>query len=98
MTRGVILTHVTVTTTWHDDSLTRDNFLIFFKKLKIKIQNKKKINKKINKKIQKIEELTRDTPSNGVNVDLTARTNVKRFNKKRDHFETFKNLGIILRF
>ena len=69
--RGVILTRVTVTATWHDYSLTSGNFLIFLKKIK-----------KINKKIQKIEELTRDTSSNDVNVDLTARTNVRRFNKK----------------
>jgi len=93
MTRGVILTRVTVTTTWHDDSLTRDNFLIFVKKLIKKF--KKKNN---NKKIQKIEELTRGTSSNGVNLDLTGRANVRRFNKKGDHFETFKNLGTILRF
>ena len=78
MTRGVILTRVTVTATWHDDNLTRGNFFNFFKK----IQNKKKIQKKI----QKVEELTRDTPSNGVNVDLTARANVRRFNKKGDPF------------
>jgi len=52
--------------------------------------------KKINKKIQTIEELTRGT--NGVNLDLMERTNVRRFNKKRDQFETFKNLGTILRF
>ena len=92
MTRGVILTLVTVTATWHDDNLTRGNFFQYFKKnskSKFKIKkNKKKIQKKINKKIQKIEELTRGTPSNGVNVDLTARTNVRRFNKKGDHFET----------
>jgi len=69
-------------------------FLIFLKKIKIK----KKIQKKINKKIQKIEELTRGTPSNGVNVDLTARANMRRFNKKGDYFETFKILGTILRF
>jgi len=74
-------------------------FLIFLKKFKIKNKNSKfKIQKKINKKNQKIEELTRGTPSNGVNVDLTARANVRRFNKKGDHFETFKNLGTILRF
>ena len=36
MTPGVILTRVTVTVTysvtatWHDDSLTRDNFFLFF--------------------------------------------------------------------
>ena len=42
MTRGVILTRVTVITTWHDDSLTRDNFLIFKK-------NKKKLIKKFKK-------------------------------------------------
>ena len=91
MTRGVILTRVTVTATWHDDSLTRDNFFNFFKKFK------KKFKKKIQKKIQKIEELTRGTPFNGVNVDLTARANVRRFNKKGDYFETFKNMGTILR-
>jgi len=97
MTCGVILTRVTVTATWHNDSLTRGNFLIFLKNSnkKLKIQ---KNSKKINKKIQKIEELTHGTPSNGVNVDLTARANVRRFNKKGDHFETFKNLGTILRF
>jgi len=71
-------------------------FLIFLKKFKNK--NKKKIQKKINKKFQKIEELKHGTPSNGVNVDLTARANVRRFNKKGDHFETFKHLGTILRF
>jgi len=63
-----------------------------------KIKNKKKFKKKLIKKIQKIEELTRGTPSNGVNVDLTARANVRHFNKKGDHFETFNNLGTILRF
>jgi len=42
--------------------------------------------------------MTRGTPSNGVNLDLTGRANVRPFNKKGDHFETFKNLGIILRF
>jgi len=89
MARGVILTRVTVTTTWHDDSLTHGNFFDFFKKFKIK---------KNSKKIQKIEELTRGTPSNGVNLDLTGRANVRRFNKKGDHFETFKNFGTILRF
>jgi len=92
MTRGVILTRVTVTATWHDDTLTRGNFL------KKKIKKKNNNNKKNNKKIQKIEELTRDTSSNGVNVDLTARANVRRFNKKGDYFETFKNMGTILRF
>ena len=90
MTRGVILTRVTITATWHDDNLTRGNFFNFLKKIQKKIKNKKKI--------QKVEELTRDTPSNGVNVDLTARANVRRFNKKGDHFETFKNMGTILRF
>jgi len=54
--------------------------------------------KKINKKIQKIEVLTRGTPSNAVNLDLMERTNVRRFNKKRDQFETFKILDTILRF
>jgi len=78
--------------------LTRGNFLIFLKKFKKKIKNKKKIQKNKNKKIQKIEELTRGTPSNCVNLDLTGRANVRRFNKKGDHFETFKNLGTILRF
>jgi len=97
MTRGVILTCVTITATWHDDSLTHGNFFDFFKKIQKKIKNKKEF-KKIQKKIQKIEELTHGTPSNGVNVDLTARANVRRFNKKGDHFETFKNLGTILRF
>jgi len=63
------------------------------KKFKIK-----KIQKKINKKIQKNEELTRGTPSNGINFDLTERANTRRFNKKGDHFETFKNLDTILRF
>jgi len=41
MTRGVILTRVTAT--WHDDSLTHGNFLIFFKKIQKQIKNKKKI-------------------------------------------------------
>jgi len=88
MTRGVILTRVTVTATWHDDSLTRGNFFKFFFLKKIIII----------KKFKKIEELTRGTLSNSVNVDLTARANVRRFNKKGDHFGTFKNLGTILRF
>jgi len=68
--------------------LTRGNFFDFFKKN----------SKKIQKKIQKIEELTRGTPSNDINLDLTGRANVRRFNKKGDHFETLKNLGTILRF
>ena len=42
----------------------------------------KKIQKKIEKKIQKIEELTRGTPFNGVNPNLTKRANLRRFNKK----------------
>ena len=88
MTCGVILTRVTVTATWHDDSLTRDNFFNFFKKFKIK-----KIQKKINKKIQKIEELTRGTPSNGVNLDLTGRANVRRFNKKGTKLRQIKIKG-----
>ena len=45
MTRGVILTRVTVTATWHDDNLTRGNFFYFFKKIQKKIQNKKKFKK-----------------------------------------------------
>jgi len=71
MTHGVILTRVIVIATWHDatwhdDSLTRGNFLIFLKKFKKKIQNKKKFkknSKKNSKKFKKIEELTHDTPS-----------------------------------
>jgi len=55
-------------------------FLIFLKKFKNNNNNSKKNNKK---KIQKIEELTRGTPSNDVNLDLTERTNLRRFNKKR---------------
>jgi len=90
------LPHHSVTATWHDDSLTRGNFMIFLKKFKKKLKIKKKIKKKL--KIQKIEELTHGTPSNGVNLDLTERANVRCFNKKRDHFETFQNLGTILRF
>jgi len=58
----VSLSHHSVIATWHDDSLTRGNFLIFLKKLKKKIKNKKNSKKKINKKIEKNEELTRDTP------------------------------------
>jgi len=88
MTHGIILTRVIVIAMWHDDILTRGNFLIFFFKFK----------KKIQKKIQKIEELIRGTPSNDVNLDLTERANVRRFNKKWDYFETSKNLGISLRF
>jgi len=87
MTPGVILTRVTVTAMWHNGSLTRGNFLIFLKKFK-----------KNNKKIQKIEELTHDTSSNSVNLELTERANVRRFNKRGDQLETFKNLGTILRF
>jgi len=41
MTRDVILTRVTITATWHDDSLSRGNFLIFFLK-----NQKKKLKKK----------------------------------------------------
>jgi len=40
MTRGVILTRVTVTAMWHDDSLTRGNFFNFLKKFKKKINKK----------------------------------------------------------
>jgi len=53
---------------------------------------------KKNPKIKKIEELTRGTSSNGINSDLTERANLRRFNKKGDQFETFKNLGTKLRF
>jgi len=42
--------------------------------------------------------LTRVTPSNDVNLDLTEKANLKLFNKKGEQFETFKNLGTILRF
>jgi len=74
--------HHSDTAMWHDDNLTRGNILIFKKNQKIKKKNKNKI-KKIIKKIQKIEELTRDTPSNSVNLDLTEMTNLRRFNKKK---------------
>jgi len=37
MTPGIILTRVTVTATWHDDILTRGNFLFFKKNSKKKI-------------------------------------------------------------
>jgi len=30
MTPGIIVTHGTIIATWHDISLTRDKFLIFF--------------------------------------------------------------------
>ena len=90
MTHGVILTRVTVTATWHNDSLTRGNFLIFLKKIIKKIKNSKKNSK--NRGIDSWHS------SNGVNLDLTARANVRRFNKKGDYFETFKNMGTILRF
>jgi len=85
------LPHHSVTATWHNDSLTRGNFFIFLKKFK-------KIQKQLIKKFKKIEKLTRGTPSNGVNLDLTERANMRHFNKKGDQFETFKNLGTILRF
>ena len=83
MTRVSITPRVTVTATWHDDNLTRGNFLIFLKNSKKNSKNR-----------------GTDTwhSSNGVNLDLTARTNVRRFNKKGNHFETFKNMGTILRF
>jgi len=41
MTPGIILTRVTTTATWHDDSLTRGNLFIFLTKLNKKIQNSK---------------------------------------------------------
>jgi len=50
MTPGIILTHVTLTATWHDDILTRDNFFDFFlKNSKIKLKIKKKLIKKFKK-------------------------------------------------
>jgi len=43
MTPGIIVTHDTITAMWHDVSLTRDKFLILFKKFKkIKTKFKKK--------------------------------------------------------
>jgi len=42
MTPGIILTRVTVTATWYDDSLTRGNFFDFFLKNK---KSRKKNNK-----------------------------------------------------
>jgi len=54
MTRGVILTRVIVTATWHDNSLTRGNFFNFFKKIqKNKNKNKKNSKKKLIKKFKK---------------------------------------------
>jgi len=46
---------VTVIATWHDDSLTRGNFLIFLKKFKKKLKKKfkKKLKKKLKKKFKK---------------------------------------------
>jgi len=74
-------------------------FFDFFKKIqKKKIKNKKKIQKKIQKKNSKNRGTDTWHSSNGVNLDLTARANVRRFNKKGDYFETFKNMGTILRF
>ena len=46
MTRDVILTRVTITATWHDDSLTCGNFFNFFKKIQKK--NNKKFKKSRN--------------------------------------------------
>ena len=46
MTPSIILTRVTATATWHDDNLTRGNFLIFFKNSKKKSKFKKKFKKK----------------------------------------------------
>ena len=83
MTRGVTLTRVTVTITslchchvarWQIDTW---QFFDFFKKIKKKIN--KKVKNKINKKIQKNEELTRGTPSNGVNLDLTGKGKCETF-------------------
>jgi len=48
MTRVSITPRVTVTATWHDNNLTRGNFLIFLKKFKKK-NNSKKIQKKFKK-------------------------------------------------
>jgi len=42
------------------------------------------LNSKIKIKIQKVEELTRDIPSNGININLIKRTNLRRFNKKKN--------------
>jgi len=83
------LSHHYVNATWHDDSLARGKIIFFKKQSKIKNNSKK---------IKKIEELTCNTPFNGVNSDLTERANLRRFNKKGDHFETFKILGSKLRF
>ena len=83
------LSHHSVTTMWHDDSLTCDNFLIFFKNSK-KFKKIIKIQKKNNKTIQKIEELTCCTPSNGVNLGITEKANLRRFNKKWTNLRLLK--------
>jgi len=49
----------------------------------------KKIQKKLKIKI-KIEELTRGTPFNSVNLDLTKRANLRRFNKKGTNLRFLK--------
>jgi len=44
------------------------------------------VKNKINKKIQKNEELTRGTPSNGVNLDLTGKGKRETFQQKKGPF------------
>jgi len=72
----VSLSHHSVTTTWHNDSLTRDKFFYFLKKIqKIKIKLKS----------QKIQELTYGTSSNGVTVPLTEVTKLRPKKIKGPH-------------
>jgi len=49
MTLDIIVTRDTVTTMWHDVSLTRGKFLIFLKKFKKINKNSKKFKKKFKK-------------------------------------------------
>ena len=79
MTHGIILTRVIVIAMWHDDILTRGNFLIFFFKFK----------KKIQKKIQKIEELRCVSIYYGLWVSMNFYVNmlILRINSFNDIFE-----------
>ena len=66
MTPSIIVTRGTITTTWHDVSLTRGKFLIFLK-------NSKKINKN-----SKNPETDTWHPFNGVSVPLTKGTKLRQ--------------------
>jgi len=90
------LPHHTVSATWHNVRLTRDNFNFFKRNYKKKLKIKKKL-KKIKKKSKHPHADTWHIIST-VTGQLTERNQLQRIFENKDSIESNKNEGTYLRF